>query len=311
MSALDMAGAIMRVVICSILLLLSVGSTVTQGFETVGGPPRQIHRAHPLAQGLVGWWLVVPPLVGSKTFYNLVVPQHSTLLGMGTGFGFTPTSRAGGWGELKFDGSNAYALGATNTTYDFLDQTFTVSFWYRTTGAGYLVNKRHVAGSGGGWFIRADAGGTLTVRVMEAAASNPCAQRSTVSTTHLDGTWRQATVLLKTDTVGPEGLGCDVTLYINGILDQGTNTQTAFGPHGPCTCGLAFGAQADAEAGTFLPGSLDDIRIWNRGLGLQEIQAVATQSAPSFGGLLMPVELSPVALVTTVTPTGTLLPFFK
>ena len=306
MSALDMAGAIMRVVICSMLLLLSVGSTVTQGFEAVGVPPLHINRAHPLAQGLVGWWLVAPPLAGGGTWYNLVAPQHATLLGVTSGFGVQPTAHQPWWGDVRLDGSSTYALTPTTTAYDFLDQTFTVAVWYRATTAGYLVNKRF--GTSGGWFLRLNADGTLAARIL-AGGGLAVAERGTTSTTHLDNTWRVATVVFHTDTVTIATN--DLTIYINGILDQGTLFSNATDAAGACGCGLAFGAQTSADAGSFVTGRLDDIRVWNRGLGLQEIQAVATQPAPSFGGLLVPLELSPVALVTTVTPTGTLLPFFK
>lgn len=283
--------------------------------------PAGMNRMNPFMKGLVSWWVVVPQLAGSGKWYDIIGGQHGTLTNMagGTASGFGPTSRPDWWGEMRFDGTNDYVVAGPNDYYTFANQTFTVSFWYRLTAvgsnSGYLVNTRNFAGGGGGWFIRADTAGTLTARIIEAPPGGLAeAQRPTVSTNHLDGTWRQVTVVFTTDTTPVSGGANSLTIYVNGVLDQGSNFVNAGSTgYGACACALTFGVQADLDSLSYITGALDNIRIWNYGLSAAMIAQLHNKELPLYTGLVVPEDeeiLGPGTVA--VTPrTDRFLPFFR
>lgn len=287
--------------------------------DTLFWHPAGMNRMNPFMKGLVSWWVVVPPLAGSGTWYDIIGGQHGTLTNMagGTASGFGPTKRPDWWGEMRFDGVNDLVLAGPNSYYGFPNQTFTVALWYRATAvgtsAGYLVNPRNVVCCGGGWFIRIDTAGTITARVIEATAGTAEAQRTTVSTNHLDGTWRQLAVVFTTDTTTIGGANA-VSIYVNGVLDQGSNfsNATTLG-YGVCACPLAFGAQADQEVQTFVNGSIDSVRIWNYGLPASMIAQLHNRELPMHTGLVVPEDEEMLGPGTVaVTPrTDRFFPFFR
>src|SRR4029077_5506129 len=68
-----------------------------------------LNRQHPLNRAVVGAWEVLPGLSGGALWYNLAGPYHGTLTNMATAggaSGWGGTTRTGGYGEMRFDGSN-------------------------------------------------------------------------------------------------------------------------------------------------------------------------------------------------------------
>lgn len=236
-------------------------------------------RLPALLDGLMGWWRGVPGLTGADRFYDLIGRQDAILsnMGFGTTSGWAPSDRLGGTAHVAFDGVDDYAAAPdSNTAYAFPDTTFTVMLWFRATtftGATYLVSKRLAGATGtdGGWFIRLDDTGTLSARILN-SGNVAAADRATISTTMLDGTWRHAAVLFTTNTT-TTALN-DVALYIGGVLNQDVRTQTSDFPYLPCTCPLTFGALSNQAAGSFVPGAIDDVRIYSRALSVAEIGEV-------------------------------------
>jgi Concanavalin A-like lectin/glucanases superfamily len=292
------------------LLLTAVGLLWGQDLSTlVPFHPSDIVVHHPLAQRLVAWWLVVPHLAGGSRWYDLIGQEHGTLLNMTAGYGFQPTRRAGWWGEMRFDGIDDYVLGSTNTVFDFPDVTFTVSLRYRAVklaATNYLIAKRTTSG---GWYIRVNSDGTLSGVVVD-VANTIAGSRDTVSTVHLDGNWRQVTVIFVVDTV--TAANNDVGIYVNGVLDQGTRFNSGGLVAALCACGLAFGAKSDGDASQILEGSVDDIRIWRGALPLTTIASLSLDRPPDFGGLVQP-PLAPAfpASVAGAPSRGKFFPFFR
>jgi hypothetical protein len=291
------------------LLLTAVGLLWGQDLSTlVPFHPSDIVLDHPLAQRLMGWWVVVPHLAGGSRWYDLIGQRHGTLLNMTQGFGFQPTRRAGWWGEMRFDGIDDYVLGSTDTVLDFPNVTFTVSLRYRAVKLGatsYLIAKR---AGGGGWYIRIDNAGTLTAVVLD-SGNLDAGSRSTLTTVHQDGNWRTVTVIFVIDmvTVGNN----DVGIYINGVLDQDPRFSNG-GPASACACALAFGATSTGDTTQILEGSLDDIRIWRGALPLTTITSLSLDRPPDFGGLVQPPLAPAFPSAVAGTPSrGQFFPFFR
>jgi Concanavalin A-like lectin/glucanases superfamily len=284
--------AALTVILCSATLALA--------------QPVQVNPAHPMAQGLVQWHLALPLLGGGPQWWNLLGVRHGTLTNMGTGSGWQFTGRAGGRGELRFDASDDYVDLGSVPLWDFANTTFTVAVRFRFTAAQtgiILASRATSAAFTGGYMIRAETGGTLTVRIL-ATGSTVAGERTTVRTVFADGQWHSVVVVFRTDTATLANN--DIAIFTDGVSDQTTPlTQTASTPYEPCSvllpgCPLRLGAPSDNASQQF-GGALDDVRLWQRGLSPAEVLAYHTQGPPSYGGLLGDEALT-VGTVTTTTP---------
>jgi hypothetical protein len=280
------------------------------------GAQLQPELSHPLHRGLLAWWRPVPGLTGGDRWFDLLSGQyHGALTNMGASAtsGWSPATQAGGYAQLNFDGTDDYVLVGTDPLFDFLDTTFTLTVEYRLTPGGtsiYLLAKRISAGTSGGWFLRANAAGTLTARVVD-TGNGAAAERSTLSTNHRDDTWRQVTVVYTTDSTTIANN--DVALYVNGVLDQDVRVSSNSTGNMACACPLTFGALSSLDAGSFVGGSFASVRLWQRRLTEGEIHALArltlTGEAELFRALPQAFLAPAAALVPA--PAGTFLPFFR
>jgi Concanavalin A-like lectin/glucanases superfamily len=246
---------------------------------------------HPLLANLISWWSAAPGFTGSTRLFDFVSRNHGALvnMGFGTTSGWAASDRRGGSLHLAFDGVDDYVLIGDLPVYDFPDTTFTVEVAARATLAGYLVAKRQstIGVQGGGWFLRLDGGGTLTARLLD-TGNTTAAQRSSTTTTLLNGTWFHAVVVFTSDTTTLANN--DLTMYINGVEDQGARTDSGVGPYIPCVCPLVFGVLADFASGTWLTGAESMIRIWGRGLSAAEVAVLAGQAALDPLSLMQPLD---------------------
>jgi hypothetical protein len=64
-----------------------------------------INQSAPLNRGLVAWYLGVPGLSGGSKFYDLRGVNAGTLNSFGTGYGWGPTNRPGGFAQINFNGT--------------------------------------------------------------------------------------------------------------------------------------------------------------------------------------------------------------
>jgi Concanavalin A-like lectin/glucanases superfamily len=233
-----------------------------------------------LLRGLVSWWRGVPGFTGGASMYDITPTRNNGTL---TNMGFTSTSgwtistRPGGTGQVSFDGVDDYVLIGDLPMYDFPDSTFSVEVSFRATAQGYLVARRTAASGGGGWFLRLDSPGILTARIVT-ASNTVAANNSTVTATLTNGAWYHAIVVFTTNTISSSSNV--VTIYLNGVVDQGTPTPPAdvYTPcNGGANCPVVFGVISDQGPGTWLTGSIDQVRIWNRPLSDGEIAALYAQ----------------------------------
>jgi hypothetical protein len=234
-----------------------------------------LNTVRPEARGLLRLWQVLPGRMGGTNWADVVSHQVGTLLGMAptgsTTSGWGTTKRRGGFGEMRFDGTNDYVDLGTSTVYDFPNTTFTVSGWCRATAAGYVIARRLGSGGTGGWFIRLNGDGTLNARIID-TGNTTAAERTSLTTSALTGQWFHFLVVFVTDTV--TAATNDVTIYINGRLSQGARSTGAGLPYVVGAYPLTLGAISDPVA--FLTGALDDVRIYASSLGAVSAQKMAS-----------------------------------
>lgn len=309
---------IRRVLLRFFLLSLSIVLLLGLATPGMGQGLLMPDLGHPALQGLVGWWRALPGFTGSTQLYNLVRGGlHGTLTNMGfsIGSGWSPSTRPGGYAQLNFSGISDYVSLGDDPLYNFVNTTFTALAWFRATvcsGGCYLMAKR-VGETGvctpscGGWFLRVNADGTLEARI-QSDSNVSAGDRVTVSTTNLTGQWHHVAVVFTTDTLTLANN--DVTVYVDGVLDQQGRTDSGGDPYGALVgWPLMLGTLADQQAGSFFTGSLDGVQLYNRGLTAPEVwqryqhgltgdRAVFQQSQPLVGTLL------------PASNTGAFFPFF-
>jgi Concanavalin A-like lectin/glucanases superfamily len=252
---------------------------------------------HPLLRGIVAWWRGVPGFTNGDRFFDLTGNRyHATLTNMGYSAtsGWSATDRKGGHAQINGDGINDYVDTGQASPFAFPDTTFTAMGWFRATTLAtvqYLVAERIASvGTQGGWFLRLQTTGTIQARIVDTGNANTVL-RETVSTLAVN-TWFHIAAVFTTNTATQAGN--DVTLYLNGVLDQ-TAPTTGTNPYVVCGCNLVFGVQSDNTT-PWLSGAMDDILIYNRGLTALEIATIYSQSLQGDAGLLSPVGADVVSI---------------
>jgi hypothetical protein len=265
----------MRVWLSLLLLLVVVPLAFAQRSMMTVDVTNPINTANPQAKGLLRVWQVLPGRMGGTNWADLVAHAPAALISMAptgsTTSGWGTTKRRGGFGELRFDGTDDYIDLGTSTFYDFPNTTFAVSGWCRATGAGYVIARRLGSGGNGGWFLRLNGDGTLTARIID-TGNTTAAERASLTTSALNGQWFHFLVVFVTDTA--TAATNDVTIYIDGRLSQGTRGTTSGLPYTLGAYALTLGATSDPAA--FLTGALDDVRIYTRSLGAVHAQKMAS-----------------------------------
>ena len=252
--------------------------------------PLRLNPVHPLAQGLRHWWLAAPPFQAGPTWWPLVGQIPGTLTNMGADGGWAGTTRPGWTTAMTFDGVDDAVVLGTPSAFDFANTTFTLALRFRVascTGSAYLVSKTENAVAGG-WFLRLSAG-FLRARIYSSGGES--AGRETVTNTALcNNTFYSAVVVFTTDTV--TAANNTVLLYINGVADNTGTLGTDGLPYSPYTAApLTLGRVAIGGVGT-IAGSLNDVRLWSRGLSASEALAYHRALPPTFDGLLTSMDLS-------------------
>lgn len=189
--------------------------------------------SHPLNRGLVAWWLAwpAPGCFGGNTWRDLTRRKEGILTNGPTWRG---TSRPGGLGRLALDGSNDKVV---HPALSFAG-AFTVAFWAYDTA----VNGSIYLGGGGSQ----NRIGLSSTQVVLRLADNATAINHSETTTVR---WRHW--VLSRTAAG------NVSVYWDGIfLDVRAATGTAVFD--------TMGCRGDSIS--FMNGSLDDVRYWDRAL---------------------------------------------
>ncbi len=92
--------------------------------------PAALNRQHPLAKGLVAFYLALPHQAEGSTWYDLCGVNHLSLASLSAGYGFQPAFRPGGFGAaVKLDGT---ATCKRTASVPIAGLPCTLACWYAT-----------------------------------------------------------------------------------------------------------------------------------------------------------------------------------
>ncbi len=217
-----------------------------------------------LNRGLVGYW-------SFDEDAGTTVPDHSGSGNKGTAVN-GPTGTTGQMGRaLSFDGVNDYVDLGTPATFPTAPP-LTISAWVKFNTVGAAANNRHlVCGNTNQWcFYHKQANNKMTLgkNGLDEVVSNTAISDTT--------TWHHVAVSYN---------GSNATFYLDGASDGSPAYTTSFSAT-QMTIGVTAGLTG------YLPGSLDDVRIYNRALSASEITRLyhsagkVTQKNPNKTGLV-------------------------
>ena len=184
-------------------------------------------------------------------------------------------------GALDFDGNYGYVNVPDDSSLDFLDgstPTFTVEFWFQTTGVGtgtgfmggpaILDRRRRGSMTAVQFHFMIDSAGRLGFCVCD---DDNITRVSIASTTKInDGFWHHG--------AGIRDGTSNWELYIDGNLEASSST-TVTASDGYW---LTFGARRrdNSDITSYFNGKIDDIRIYDRPLSQEEIAWLAGRTKP-------------------------------
>jgi hypothetical protein len=218
-----------------------------------------------LSTGLVGYWT----LDGSKTNWATGKTLDSSgqnntgsLISMST----STSPVEGKIGQaLKFNGNASIVnIPDVANSYAFPNTTFTVSSWIKTTtNVGSFILTKDDGGTAVGWGIGVNSAGNFSVNSKGNGGTIASSRVSTVTVN--DNKWHHVVAVFTTNT--SVQASNDVTLYVDGVLNEGslTNSTTYVAPTLPVTIG-------ERSSGNLFSGAIDDVRIYNRALSAAEVK---------------------------------------
>ena len=252
-----------------------------------------VNYGHPLARGLVSWWLVLPWWKGGMRWQDITQKRlHGTLSG---GTTWRSLRRPGGYGCLGFDGTDDTV---TIANLPLMGNDATLCCW--VNGTSFSANKTLFCAQNGG------SDNALTMECGRTASRLSVVHSGSAvhtGSTNVPGTnvWFHA-AFTRTGTSG----AWTVTTYINGALDSSTGS-IATNPYPLSTPNTRIGTNPGI-AGRYLSGAMDDVRIYNRCLSAGEIRQIYLNSRLGQPGLLnrlwLPAREAAAASGTAYDETG-------
>jgi Concanavalin A-like lectin/glucanases superfamily len=261
----------------------------------------RLDRSAPTAQGLLGWWRAVAGLTGGRTWYDLTgrFPATLTNVDAAGSSGWGASTRPGGQGEVRFDGTNDY--GALAVTSQLWPPAVSVLLWVKRTATGADYQGVFTGGDNGGFrdiTVRASGG----MNVSFVTSTSAFLQQDNVNPGSVAvGVWTHITYTYSS-TAGLQG-------YVNCVPNGAPNS-----PNGTMypltTLGTVVGASSPTVG--FFAGAIDDIKLYNRVLSTQEVCQVMRDSQRGEPKLLPPVLLVGVLPPLVVGgPKSGFFPFFQ
>ena len=251
-------------------------------------PNQAVNLQHPLAQGLVSWWRVGRTGYGTNTWYDLMGQNHATLTNMdvhGATSGWHATTRPGGDGEVRFDGSNDYGLipHVAGNAFDLATATPRSMAWWMVQGSGLvdvnILSKQQNSGSYIGWGVNIR---NISGFVSYFLYNNGLSFQVTWPSGYKDGILRHFAY-----TYSGSGTAAGVRGYVNGqSVSLTTIIDTLAGASTSNAVGFEISGRGDGAA-NWWNGTLDDI-LWYPNVVLSASQVATLYQSSLLGhpGLL-------------------------
>jgi len=258
-----------------------------------------VTREAPTARGLLAWWRAMPGLSSGLLWYDLLGRTPGTLTNMGAGAGWAPTTRPGGQGEVRFDGSNDRV--AVPVAPYLEPPAMTMMLWIKAVSWGASDVRALFTINAGGGVLREITVNTTGHLAVYLAATGGLALVDPAPTALAIGTWYHIAVTY--DQV--DGL----RVYINC---QPEATAAATGTLVVTNVAGAFGMNV-TSFNRFFNGAMDDMRFYNRVVPRPELCTIMRDSQRGEPTLFRPPALIlglPTSTSAGAGAGGGFLPFF-
>ncbi len=201
-----------------------------------------------------------------KYFSGSSVTNQGSLGGTGTVNGSNPTLGILGQGRY-FNANSQYIAITPGTSYQFANQTFTVSGWIKggsemSSAAGMVIAQ---GGCSGGWYVQVSSVVNFTLKGSGTCGGVTLTRSSGVTVN--DNKWHQFVIVATTSTTVAGNISASI--YVDGVLNQGAQSVDG-STYATSNAELDIGAR-DTGGGPYFAGNVDDLRIYNRGLSSSEI----------------------------------------
>jgi hypothetical protein len=248
--------------------------------------PLTVNANSSLNRGLTNWWLVHPSHGGGGVILpNLVSGKNGTLTGMALSGSTTSgwqkaTTRRGGFGEIRCDGTDDSIATPTTTTFNQAAGSVAIWLYPTVTAAG----GRPWTDVGGGYvYLEFAAADSLGFNVFNVTSNTLGATFSITA-----NTWQHVLV-----TWGSAG----IFAYKNGVLIASNTTDSGV-LNSAATVPISIGG--DPNFTNWYTGAVDDVRMWNRSLGASEAKAVYLDSLGGYRDTLL--QAPSMGFVATTPP---------
>jgi hypothetical protein len=240
-----------------LLLFLVISHTFCYGQYQLAPPlGTPLNRSHPLAQGLVGSWLMNEG-GGQISFNSVGTGQLNGSLNSGAFYKVAQRGQC-----ISFDGTNDYISVTNPGLLNFVGQTnaFTITAWVQTSNAGAtaqaVIGKASVSGAQYQLF---SANGILGCIVGD--------QRSDGTTNIATGKWVFVAVTVPAASSG-------LKMYLNGTQEALTSGTGAIGTTTQSNDAI-IAARHDinnTDYARWWNGNMQNLNIWNRVLSPTEVR---------------------------------------
>jgi len=212
-------------------------------------PYQQSNFSHPLAKGLVGYWLFNEG--AGNTVFDLSGKNNiGTLVGAPT-WGLGRSGKA-----LGFDGDDYVSI-PDSSDWDIGSGDYSIESWFKTSSSGdiFVVGQSNAGGSAS-WYLRIN--GISANKISFVTSVSTVAKIVTSTTSVNDGAWYHVVGIIRSGTM---------YLYVNGISE---GTPLAIGAVDNYNNAVSIGRLGEYD-GLYFNGSIDEVRIYNRALSANEI----------------------------------------
>jgi len=205
---------------------------------------------------------------------------------------------------MTFNGTNQYCNIANNTSLN-ITGALTISAWFKVTSAPaqflYVFAKPFDGQTGLYGMSSYNTANTLQATIRWGTPTTSFTSATVTNASMFNGSWHHgcmvfntATLVIYCDSVAGTAVASGGASIIAGTF------HTTVGAYDPLT-------EAGAGLGLYWPGSIDDVRLYNRALPASEVQTIyATNGCDSiYQGIVSKWALNESGIGTAATGTGT------
>ena len=213
--------------------------------------------------GLAGYWTFDNANISGATAYDTALPLVTGKIG----------------DALSLDGVDDYVSVPDSASLNVGVGSFSTAAWVKlsSTASGRVVNKFN-AGTSAGWLFDVNntttgtnSPGFVRFRIRDGTANFDYATNGSLGT----GSWKHVVATVNRTTN-------ELKLFVDGV--QVGATQSISSVTGSLSTATALGiGTIPSTLGSYFPGSLDDLRVYNRALSASEVSTLAAQGSVASG----------------------------